>query len=115
MAEDHGRHLGIEDRMRDDVGAVPDDLDVLARRMEHLEHVLVRHQLEERLKVDAGRERIDHHGLVARRHLRHAEQRIIGGFAEKFGVDGDEGMGRQAVAGRGQFLRRRDQFHAGLT
>ena len=60
--------------------------------MEHLEHALVRHQVEERLEVDAGGERIDHHRLVARRQLRHAEQRVVGGLAEEFGVDGDEGM-----------------------
>ena len=46
------------------LGAVPDDFDVLAGGVEHLEHALVRHQLEERLEVDAGRQRIDHHGLV---------------------------------------------------
>ena len=74
------------------LGAVPDDLDVLARGVENLDHLLVRHQLEERLEVDAGRQRVDHHGLVGRRHLRHAEQRVVGGLAQEFGVDGDEGM-----------------------
>ena len=80
--------------------AVPDDFDVLAGGVEHLEHVLVRHQVEERLEIDAGRERIDHHRLVARRQLRHAEQRVVGGLAQEFGVDGDEGVARQPFAGR---------------
>ena len=83
--------------MRDEAGAVPDDFDVLARGVEHLEHALVAHQFEERLQIDAGRERIDHHGLVGARHLRDAEQRIVGGLAQEFGVDGDEGMARQAL------------------
>ena len=115
VAQHHGGDLGVEDRMRDDVGAVPDDFDVLPGGVEHLEHVLVRHQLEERLEVDARRQRIDHHGLVARRQLRHAEQRVVGGLAEELGVDGDEGVARQPFAGGGQFLRRGDQVHAGLT
>ena len=89
--------------MRNDVGAMPDDFDVLARGVEHLEHALVRHQFEERREIDAGRQRIDHHGLVAARHLRHAQQRIVGGLAQEFGVDGDEGLARQSLAGRGQF------------
>ena len=44
IAEHHGRDLGIEDRVRDDAGAVPDDLDVLARGVEDLQHLLVGHQ-----------------------------------------------------------------------
>ena len=38
VAQHHGGDLGVENRMRDDVGAVPDDFDVLARGVEHLEH-----------------------------------------------------------------------------
>ena len=105
VAEHHGGDLGVEHRMRDDAGAVPDDFDVLARGVEHLEHALVRHQLEERLEIDAGRERVDHHGLVGARHLRDAEQRIVGGLAQELGVDGDEGVARQPLAGGGQFAR----------
>ena len=51
----------------------------------------------------------------ARRQLRHAEQRVIGGLAQEFGVDGDEGVVGQPFAGGRQFLRRGDQFHTGLT
>ena len=71
---------------------VPDDFDVLPRGMEHLHHLLVRHQREERREIDARRERVDHHGLVGDGHLRHAQQRIVGGLAQEFGVDGDERM-----------------------
>ena len=47
--------------------------------------------VEERREIDARRERIDDHRLVRARHLRDAEQRVIGGLAQEFGVDGDEG------------------------
>jgi hypothetical protein len=80
-----------------------------------LRHVLIRHQFEERLEIDAGCERVDDHGFVAARQLRHAEQRIVGSLAKEFGVDGDEGVARQSFAGRGQFLSRGDQIHVGIT
>ena len=115
VAEHHRGDLGVEDRMRDELGAVPDDFDVLARGVENLQHLLVRHQFEERLEIDAGRERVDHHGFVGSRQLRDAEERVIGGFAQELGVDGDEGVLRQPFAGVGQFLRRGDRLHAGLT
>ena len=37
-------------------------------------------------------QRIDHDGLVGARHLGDAEERVIGGFAQELGVDGDEGV-----------------------
>ena len=106
VAQHHGGDLGVEQRVRNRLGPVPDDFDVLARGVEHLEHALVRHQFEERREVDAGRQRVDHHGFVGARHLRHAEQRVIGGFAQKFGIDGDERVLLQALAGCGQLVRR---------
>ena len=39
------------------------------------------------------------------RHLRDAEQGVIGGLAQEFGIDGDEGMPRHARADLGQFAR----------
>ena len=47
-------------------------------------------------------------------NLRDAQQRIIGGFAQEFGVDGDERVLGKALAGGGQLARRGDQFHAGF-
>ena len=43
---------------------MPDDFDVLARGVKDLEHALIGHQIEERLQIDAGSQRIDHHRLV---------------------------------------------------
>ena len=111
IAEHHGRNLGVEDRMRNKLCRVPDDFDVLARGMKHLHHLLVGHQRVERLKVDPRRQRVDHQGLVGRGHLRHAQQRVIGGFAQKLGVDGDERMSGHPCACGGEFGRRRDGLH----
>ena len=93
---------------------MPDDFDVLAGGVEHLEHALVRHQLEERLEVDALGERVDHDRLVGARELRHAQQREIRGLAQEFGVNGDERMAGKARAGGSEVLGRRDQLHAGF-
>ena len=101
MPQHHGRDLGVEDRMRNDVGAMPDDFDVLARGVENLEHLLVRHQFEEGLEIDAGRQRVDDDGLVALASCA-TQSGVVGGLAEELGVDGDEGMVRQPLAGGGQ-------------
>ena len=114
IAEHHGGDLRVEHRMRNDLGAMPDDLDVLARRVKDLQHLLVRHQLEERRKVEPFGQRVDHHGLVGARHLRHAQDGKIGGLAQKLGVHGDEGVLRQPAAHGRQFLRGRDRLHPGL-
>ena len=76
--------------MRDEARLVPDDLQVLARGVEDLDHALVRHQLEERLERDAGAQRIDE-GLVAGSgELDEAQPRPVGLLAYEFGVDGHE-------------------------
>ena len=94
---------------------VPDDLDVLPGGVEHLHHLLVRHQLEERREVDARRQRVDHDGFVGAGHLGDAEQRIVGGLAQELGVDGHEGIARQPLAGVGQVLGRGNEFHQRLS
>jgi len=71
---------------------MPDDLDVLACRVEHLEHALVRHQFVERRQIQILGKRIDDDGLVRGRHLGDAEQGIVGGLTQKLGVDGNEGV-----------------------
>jgi hypothetical protein len=86
---------------------------VLARGMEDLHHLLVGQQFEERLKVDIRGQRVHHHGLVRARHLRDAEQRVIGGFAQELGIDGDEGMPRHVGADPGEFRGGGDRLHRG--
>src|SRR5262249_34563978 len=68
-------------------------------------------QLEEALEVDALGQRIDHDRLVGAGHLHHAKQRIIGGFPQELGVDGDDRMLLEARAGGREFGRGRDQIH----
>ena len=111
VAEHHGRDLGIEDRAGNELRAVPDDLDVLARRVENLHHLLVAHQRKKRLEVDVGGERVDHDRFLGRSHLRDAQQRIVGGLAQELGVDGDEGVGCHPPARGGKFGRCRDRVH----
>ena len=114
IAQNHGGDLRVEDRMRDQAGPVPDDFNVLARGVKDFHDALVRHQGEEGREVEAGRERIDHHRFVGARHLRDAELRVIGRFPQELGVDGHEGMPRQALASFRQFLGRGDGMrHAG--
>jgi hypothetical protein len=43
VAEHHGGDLRIENGVGDQLGAMPDDLDVLPRRMENLHHLFVGH------------------------------------------------------------------------
>ena len=64
IAQHHGRDLGVEDRMRNELGAVPDDFNVLTRGMKDFHDFLVRHQREERRQIDIRRQRIDDHGFV---------------------------------------------------
>jgi hypothetical protein len=111
VAEHHGRDLGVEDRVRNDAGLVPDDFDILPGGVENLQHLLVGHQIEERLEVDARSQRIDHDRFLRARHLYDAEQWIIGRFAEKFGIDGDDRVFREAVANSGEFRSSGDKFH----
>jgi len=60
--------------MRDLLGHVPDDFDVLARRVEHLDDIFVGQEVEEGREIDAGRQRVDDEGLVRGGDLGHASR-----------------------------------------
>jgi hypothetical protein len=90
---------------------VPDNLDILARGVKDLEHLFVSHQREEGLEVDAFRERIDHRGFFRARHLHHAQQRVIGGLAKEFSVDGDDPVFGEAITKGGEFRSSGNQIH----
>ena len=111
IAEHHGRDLRIKDRMRNDAGLVPDDLDVLAGGMKHLQHLLIDHQFEERLQVDALGQRVDHDRFLGARHLHDAEQGIIGRLAQEFGIDGDDRVPGEAGANGCEFRSGGNQIH----
>ena len=95
---DHRRDLGIEDRRGDAAVEVVENLDVLARGVEHLEHAGVAHQREQRRQIDVRRQRIDRRRLVRRGNLHQAQARPERGVAHEFGVDGDVARSRQPLA-----------------
>ena len=107
----HCRDLRVEQRLRHEFAEIPDDLEVLARRVENLHHRAVRHQRHERGEVHALRERVDKDRLVRRGHLDQAELRIVGGLAQEFGVYRDEGVRSEAAARCGERIGRGDQVH----
>ena len=111
---DHRRDLRVEQRHRDHLGEVPEDLDVLPSRMEDLDHVGIGHQVEQGLEVDAVRQCVDGGSLVVGRELDDAKLRPERRFAQEFRVDGDVGVGGEAVAELRQVLRRGDQLHLGF-
>ena len=76
--------------MRDEVRLDPDDLQVLAGGVEHLDHALVGHQLVERRKVDSRRQRINDGLLAWCGQLDDAEPRPEGLLAYELGIDGYE-------------------------
>ena len=112
-AERHRRNLGIEQRVGGAAGQVMDDLDILPAGMHHLQHVLVGdHQVEQRLEIDARRQRINRGSFLPVRDLHKAELRPIGVLAHEFGINRDEIAPRQPSAelgkGRGVGDERQD-------
>ncbi len=94
-AAHHGRELGVEDGVGNGAREVVDDLDVLAGGVEHLEHPLIAHQLEEGRQVELGGERVDDDLGLAAGHLNEAETGPEGRFAHELGVDRDKiGLGQ---------------------
>ena len=71
-AANHGGYLSVEERFRNRSGQVEKDLDILPRRVEHLESALIRHQIEERRQIDPGGERIDRRRIFGARNLHQA-------------------------------------------
>ena len=109
VAANHRRNLRVEQRRRQDAGELPKDLEVLPGGVEHLDHVLVGHQLQQRLEVEPLGEGVDRHRFVVRGELDDAKDRPECRLAQEFGIDGHERRARQAVARLSEFVRRRDQ------
>ena len=111
IAKHHGGHLGVDQRRRNEAGGVPADLDVLAGGVEDLDDALIRHQVEQRLEVDAVGERVDHDGFVSAGDLRDAKLRVIGALAQELGINRHEWVALQAPADFSQGIGRCDQLH----
>ena len=92
---------------------VMNDFNVLPRRVKHLQHALIDHQLEEGREVEAGRELIDQHLGAVGGDLDQAEPRPEGLLAHEFGVDRDKGRAAQPRAGFGQLVITSDEVHGG--
>ena len=88
-AAHHGGDLGVEQGRGNGAVQLVEDLDILARRVEDLEHLGIRHELQERRQLDALGQGIDDGGLVGPRDLDEAEPRPIGPFPHELGIDGD--------------------------
>ena len=103
-AEGHQGDLRIEDGVGSLAGEVVDDFHILPAGMEDLEHLLIVHQqVEQRLHVEARRQRINRGGLLVIGDLDEAQFRPIGVLAHELGVDADEiGVGKpRADVGEG--------------
>src|SRR5260221_6615371 len=92
VAEHHSGNLRVDDRVRNRLGHIPDDFYVLARSVKYFDHALVLHQGKKWSEIDPIRERVDDHSLLGRRHLRYAQQWIVGGFTQEFSIDDDVGV-----------------------
>src|SRR5207248_9541971 len=90
---------------------MPDDLDILPRSMENLQHLLLRHQIEEWLEVDALGQGVDYDRFIRARHLHHAQQGVIGCLTQKFGINSDDAMRAKAFASGGELASCGDQVH----
>ena len=105
MAESHGRHLRVEQRVGHLAGQIVNDLEILAACVKDLQDVRILHEkVEQRLQVDV-RFGIDRGGFVGARDLDQAKVRPIGVLAHELGVHRDEWMGCEAVDERLEFAR----------
>ena len=107
----HGGHLRVEDRVRDQLGLRPDDLEILPGGVKHLHDRFVGHQVVERLEVDARAERIDDGFVVGTGDLDQAQLRPEGLLANELRVDGHERVLGKARADLGEIVRGGDEMH----
>jgi hypothetical protein len=87
IAADHRRDLGVEQRRRHEPGKLPENLEILPRSVEDLDNVLIRHQLQERLEVEARSQRVDRQRLLVRGELDDAQNRPERRLAQELGID----------------------------
>jgi hypothetical protein len=71
---------------------------ILARGVEDLDHLFVRHQVEKRLEAQALGQRVDDRLPLGAGDLDQAEFRPESLFPHEFGIDGHEGVARQFLA-----------------
>ena len=112
-AAHHRGHLGVEDGVRHIAGQMKEDLEILARRVEHLEGRRVGHQRQQRRQIDPFGQRVDRHRFLRAGHLHDAEDRPIGALAHELGIDGSELRAFLPDAEGGKRVGVGDQLHRG--
>ena len=92
-----------------------ENLEVLPRGMEHLDHIPVAEQLQQRLERQPVHQRIDQNrvglAIAAKGQLDQTELRVIGPLAQKFRVYSDIGGLGSTRTKRGKIGRGRDDVH----
>lgn len=94
----HGGDLGVEERGWDGAEELQEDLDVLAGGVEDFEDAGVGEKGAEGGEVEAWSLGVDDRDLGVAGELDEAEFGEVGALAHELGVDGDPGLGSQAVA-----------------
>ena len=79
--------------------------------MENLEHVLVDHQVEEGLEIDARRQVVDQNLGVAAGDLNETQARPEGLLAHEFGIDRDKRCRGEIGTGGFQIFGRCNEMH----
>ena len=110
-AADHGGDLSVEQRRRDGACQVVENLDVLARGVEHLEDPAVSQELIKRAEIQTRGQGIYGGGLSRAGELDQAQLGPVGLLAHELGVDGDVRLSRQVPAKRGQPIGVGDERH----
>ncbi len=108
-AGDHGGDLRIEQRPRHIPETKHKNLDVLSRRVEHLQHLLVGEQAPQRRQIDVGVLCVDHRHLMLARKLHDAQLGPIRALPHELGINGDKFLRSQPVAQGLECGGRRDQ------
>ena len=90
---------------------MPDDFEILPRRVEHLDHVRIGHQLEKGRHIKAIGKRVDGDRPLLAGELDHADLRPEGGLPQEFGIDGDVSEFREGLANGRQFAGICDKAH----
>ena len=81
-----------------------EDLHILPRRMEHFHHAGIGHQHAERRQIQPRCLCVHHRHILRAGQLHHAKLGPIGPLAHEFGIDGDKGLARQALAEGGKVV-----------
>ncbi len=90
-----------------------DDFNILARRVKHLQHLLVDHQVEQGGEVEAGCLAVDQHLGAVGGDLHEAKLRPEGLLAHELGIDRDERGAAELGACLFELVGTRDEGHGG--